>query len=237
MSLNNKLNLEAIIKGIQTNKILEVFDKYYHDEIVMYENGDSTNRVGKVANRKSEESFVNNATIHEAKLLKTIIDGDNTAYEMYMDFTYGEYRIKKSQWAFQQWSNGLIIKEEFVEIKTPPTPEPSNNIKSNLESIIKGIQDNKILEVFDKYYHEDIIMYEKGDSINRVGKAANRKSEESFVNNATIHEAKLLKLLVDGNNTAYEMYMDFTYGEHRIKKNQWAVQQWSNGLVIKEEFY
>ncbi|KAN0043261.1 hypothetical protein ACTA71_010903 [Dictyostelium dimigraforme] len=237
MSPNNKSNLEAIIKGIQNNKILEIFDKYYHDQVVMYENGDSTGRVGKDANRKAEESFVNNATIHEAKLLKTIVDGDNTAYEMYMDFTYGEHRIKKSQWAFQQWSNGLIIKEEFVEIKTPSTPEPSNSIKLNLESIIKGIQDNKILEVFDKYYHEDIIMYEKGDSTNRVGKAANRKAEESFVKNATIHEAKLLKLLIDGNNTAYEMYMDFTYGEHRIKKNQWAVQQWSNGFVIKEEFY
>ncbi|KAM9961839.1 hypothetical protein ACTFIR_004700 [Dictyostelium discoideum] len=237
MSSNNRTNLEAVIKGIQTNKILEVFDKYYHDEVVMYENGDSTNRVGKAANRKAEESFVNNATIHEAKLLKTIVDGNNTAYEMFMDFTYGEHRIKKSQWAFQQWSNGLIIKEEFVEIKTPPTPEPSTNIKSNLESIIKGIQDNKILEVFDKYYHQDVIMYEKGDSTNRVGKAANRKAEESFVNNATIHEAKLLKVLVDGNNTAYEMFMDFTYGEHRIKKNQWAVQQWSNDLVIKEEFY
>ncbi|KAM9961398.1 hypothetical protein ACTFIR_004243 [Dictyostelium discoideum] len=237
MSSNNKSNLEAVIKGIQDNKILEIFDKFYHDKVVMYENGDSTNRVGKVANRKAEESFVNNATIHEAKLLKTIVDGDNTAYEMFMDFTYGEHRIKKSQWAFQQWSNGLIIKEEFVEIKTPPTPEPSTNIKSNLEAIIKGIQDNKILEVFDKFYHQDIIMYEKGDSTNRVGKAANRKAEESFVNNATIHEAKLLKLLVDGNNTAYEMFMDFTYGEHRIKKNQWAVQQWSNDLVIKEEFY
>ncbi|KAM9984077.1 hypothetical protein ACTFIY_000750 [Dictyostelium cf. discoideum] len=106
MSSNNKLNLEAVIKGIQTNKILEVFDKYYHDEIVMYENGDSTNRVGKAANRKAEESFVNNATIHEAKLLKTIIDGDNTAYEMYMDFTY-------ESMAVQQWSNDLIIKEEF----------------------------------------------------------------------------------------------------------------------------
>ncbi|EAL72390.1 hypothetical protein DDB_G0270080 [Dictyostelium discoideum AX4] len=113
----------------------------------------------------------------------------------------------------------------------------SFNNKLNLGAIIKGIQDNKILEVFDKYYHDEIVMHEKGDSTNRVGKAANRKAEESFVNNATIHEAKLLKLLVDGNNTAYEMFMDFTYGEHRIKKNQWAVQQWSNDLVIKKEFY
>ncbi|KAK5584570.1 hypothetical protein RB653_006183 [Dictyostelium firmibasis] len=237
MSSNNRANLEEIIKGIQNNKILEVFDKYYHDEIVMYENGDSTNRVGKAANRKAEESFVNNATVHEAKLLKTIVDGDNTAYEMYMDFTYGGHPVKKSQWAFQQWSNGLIIKEEFVEIKAPAAPEPSKDVKVSLEAIIKGIQEGKILEVFDKYYHNDVIMYEKGDSTNRVGKAANRKAEESFVNNATINEAKLLKLLVDGDNTAYEMYMDFTYGGHPVKKSQWAVQQWSNGLIIKEEFY
>ncbi|KAM9961831.1 hypothetical protein ACTFIR_004692 [Dictyostelium discoideum] len=129
---------------------------------------------------------------------------------------------------------------EFIKIQVGEFGnqfEQSTNIKSNLESIIKGIQDNKILEVFDKFYHQDVIMYEKGDSTNRVGKAANRKAEESFVNNATIHEAKLLKTIVDGDNTAYEMYMDFTYGEHRIKKNQWAIQQWSNGLIIKEEFY
>ncbi|EGC34593.1 hypothetical protein DICPUDRAFT_79653 [Dictyostelium purpureum] len=109
--------------------------------------------------------------------------------------------------------------------------------KENLEEIIKGIQENKILEAFDKYYHDDVIMFEKGDSTNRVGKAANRKAEEGFVNNATIHEAKVLKLLVDGDNTAYEMLMDFTYGGNRITKTQWAIQQWKDGKVIKEEFY
>ncbi|GAM21672.1 hypothetical protein SAMD00019534_048470, partial [Acytostelium subglobosum LB1] len=113
----------------------------------------------------------------------------------------------------------------------------SPNIRENLNTILKGIQDNKILEVFDKYYHNNVVMYEKGDSTNRVGKDANRKSEQSFVDNATIHEAKVLKILVDGNNTAYEMYMDFTYGGHNVKKTQWAIQQWQDGLVIKEEFY
>ncbi|KAM9958198.1 hypothetical protein ACTFIW_001058 [Dictyostelium discoideum] len=234
---NNKESLERIIKGIQNNQILKVFEEFYHEEIVMYENGDSSNRVGKAANRKAEESFVNNATINEARVLKTIVDGDNTAYEMYMDFTYGGHPVKKTQWAFQQWSNGKIIKEEFVDVKNPPTPEPSKNVESNLQAIIKGIQQGKILEVFEKYYHNDVIMYEKGDSSNRVGKAANRKAEESFVNNATINEAKLLKALIDGDNTAYEMYMDFTYSGHPVKKTQWAVQQWSNDLVIKEEFY
>ncbi|KAM9994938.1 hypothetical protein ACTFIY_001123 [Dictyostelium cf. discoideum] len=260
-----RANLEAIIKGIQDNKILEVFDKYYHDEIVMFENGDSTNRVGKEANRKAEEAFVSNATIHEAKVLKTIVDGDNTAYEMFMDFTYGGHRVQKTQWAFQQWSNGLVIKEEFNENKGPaPAPAPAtteetkfeeaaavvvasepttteettktHDIRANLEAVIKGIQDNKILEVFEKYYHDEIVMFEKGDSTNRVGKAANRAAEEAFVSNATIHEAKVLKTIVDGENSAYEMFMDFTYGGNRVQKTQWAFQQWSNGLIIKEEF-
>ncbi|GAM21093.1 hypothetical protein SAMD00019534_042680 [Acytostelium subglobosum LB1] len=113
----------------------------------------------------------------------------------------------------------------------------SPSIRDNLNEIIKGIQENRILDMFEKYYHADVVMFEKGDSTNRVGKEANYKSEKNFVDNAKIHEAKVTKILVDGNNTAYEMYMDFTYGEHNIKKTQWALQEWKDGLVIKEEFY
>ncbi|EFA85617.1 hypothetical protein PPL_00846, partial [Heterostelium album PN500] len=42
-----------------------------------------------------------------------IVDADNTAYEMFMDFTYGGNRIQKTQWAFQQWKDNKVIKEEF----------------------------------------------------------------------------------------------------------------------------
>ncbi|GAM24903.1 hypothetical protein SAMD00019534_080780 [Acytostelium subglobosum LB1] len=111
------------------------------------------------------------------------------------------------------------------------------NTRDNLNAILKGIQEGKILEVFDKYYHKDCVMYEKGDSTNRVGKEANRKAEQAFVDNAKFHEAKVNKILVDGNNSAYEMYMDFTYGGHNVKKTQWAIQQWQDGQVIKEEFW
>ncbi|EFA83907.1 hypothetical protein PPL_02977 [Heterostelium album PN500] len=68
----------------------------------------------------------------------------------------------------------------------------SANIRENNNAIIKGIQENKILEIFEKYYADDVVMYEKGDSANRVGKYQNRKAEEAFVNNATIHEAKVI---------------------------------------------
>ncbi|EFA75047.1 hypothetical protein PPL_11732 [Heterostelium album PN500] len=110
--------------------------------------------------------------------------------------------------------------------------QSNSNLRLNLESIIKGIQENRILEVFDKFYHQDIVMYEKGDSTNRVGFAENRKVEEGFSSNATVHEAKVLKIIVDADNTAYEMYMDFTYGGNRIQKTQWAFQQWKDNKVI-----
>ncbi|KAM9955575.1 hypothetical protein ACTFIW_007505 [Dictyostelium discoideum] len=111
------------------------------------------------------------------------------------------------------------------------------SVRENLLDIIKSIQENRILEAFEKYYDDSVVMYEKGDSTNRVGKEANRKAEESFVNNATIHEAKVIKILVDGNNTAYEMFMDFTYGGNKVAKTQWALQEWKDGKIVKEEFY
>ncbi|EFA75650.1 hypothetical protein PPL_10911 [Heterostelium album PN500] len=131
----------------------------------------------------------------------------------------------------------IINSETKVSTQSQSQVQRNSDLRLNLESIIKGIQENRILEVFDKFYHQDIVMYEKGDSTNRVGFVENRKVEEGFSSNATVHEAKVLKIIVDGDNTAYEMYMDFTYGGNRMQKTQWAFQQWKDNKVIKEEFF
>ncbi|KAF2076987.1 hypothetical protein CYY_001696 [Polysphondylium violaceum] len=114
----------------------------------------------------------------------------------------------------------------------------TNNIKTNLEAIFEGIRQNKIVETFEKYYDEKVVMFEKGDSTNRVGKEENRVAEQGFQSNATIHELKIIKLLIDGLNSAYESEMTFTYGGNKVTKTQWAIQQWTpNGLIVKEEFF
>ncbi|EFA84772.1 hypothetical protein PPL_01764 [Heterostelium album PN500] len=90
----------------------------------------------------------------------------------------------------------------------------SSNIKSNIEAIIKGIESNKILDIFEKYYAEDVVMYEKGDSSNRVGKDQNRKAEEAFVNNATIHEVKSESLCcptIKSDSIDFEMMEEHQY--------------------------
>ncbi|KAM9955576.1 hypothetical protein ACTFIW_007506 [Dictyostelium discoideum] len=111
------------------------------------------------------------------------------------------------------------------------------SVRENLLVIIKSVQENRFLEAFEIYYDNNVVMYEKGDSTNRVGKEANRKAEESFLNNVSIHETKITKILVDGNNSAYEMYMNFTYDGYQVAETQWALQEWKNGKVTKEEFY
>ncbi|EFA77285.1 hypothetical protein PPL_12496 [Heterostelium album PN500] len=110
-------------------------------------------------------------------------------------------------------------------------------IREKLEDIMKAVGEKRILEVFDKYYANDIVMYENGDATNRHGREENRASEVAFTENAVVHEATVKKVIVDGNLTAYEMYLDFTYAGENVKKNQWAFQEWNDqGLIVKEEF-
>ncbi len=49
-------DVQAVIDGILSGKILEAFESYYHDDVVMSENG-AQERVGKDANREYEEQF------------------------------------------------------------------------------------------------------------------------------------------------------------------------------------
>ncbi len=67
-------DVQAVIDGILSGKILEAFESYYHDDVVMSENG-AQERVGD-ANREYEEQFVNNVEFHGAEAVTVLIDGD-----------------------------------------------------------------------------------------------------------------------------------------------------------------
>lgn len=111
---DNRANLQGVIDGILNGRLLEAFDRYYHDDVVMSENGEEDpKRIGKAANRGYEEYFVNNATFHGARVGTVIVDGDNSAYEMWMDIEMGGQRFQRTQFAVQQWKDGRIIKETF----------------------------------------------------------------------------------------------------------------------------
>jgi ketosteroid isomerase-like protein len=59
-----------------------------------------------------------------------------------------------------------------------------SDIKTMVEDLARMIGEGKILEAFDKYYADDVVMQENNEAP-RVGKEVNRKFEEAFVNGIT----------------------------------------------------
>lgn len=106
-------DVQAVIDGIRAGKILETFDAYYDDEVVMSENG-VDERVGKAANREYEQAFVDGVTFHGAEVGLVLVDGDHAAIEWAFDLTPADAsRTTQKQVSMQTWRNGRIVREVF----------------------------------------------------------------------------------------------------------------------------
>ncbi len=110
--------------------------------------------------------------------------------------------------------------------------------KALVQAVIDGILGGKILETFDQYYAEDVVMSENGVN-ERVGKAENRTYEEAFVNGVEFHAASVGRVLVDGDHAAVEWTLQFTPKDsgQRVVQQQVAVQTWKDGKIAREVFY
>lgn len=113
-----------------------------------------------------------------------------------------------------------------------------SDVRSLTQQVIDGVLAGKILETFDTYYADDVVMSENGAD-ERVGKAECRKYEEQFVNNLeAFHGATVGRVVVDGDNAAIEWAFDMTFkGSDRITQKQVALQTWKDGKVVREDFY
>lgn len=102
---------DMILQG----KILEAFDKYYHEDVLMQEN-DETPTVGKAENRKREEDFLGSILEwRSAQPVKVAIGEGFTMVEWFLDYTHKDWGEKKlSQVSIQEWEDGKIIKEKFI---------------------------------------------------------------------------------------------------------------------------
>lgn len=100
------------------------------------------------------------------------------------------------------------------------------------------ILQGKILEAFDKYYHEDVVMQEN-ETAPTIGKEANRLREEAFVEAVTeFRAARVLKTTVGENCTMVEWQFDYTHREWGVRNyTQVSVQEWQDGFIIREKFY
>lgn len=115
-----------------------------------------------------------------------------------------------------------------------------SSIRSKVEALNTAIQNGKVLDAFETYYSESIIMQENNEEP-RVGKAANRAYEKQFVDAVeSWHAADVLSLSTDESNgiAAVEWFFDFTFkGGQRMARKQVSIQHWKDGQIIKEQFY
>jgi hypothetical protein len=100
---------------VLTGKMLEAFDKYYHDDVLMQEN-DLPPTVTKVANRQREVEFLENVTEFRGAEVKGVAVGDDISVVIWnYDYTHRELGVRNySQVSIQQWKDGKIINEKFI---------------------------------------------------------------------------------------------------------------------------
>jgi ketosteroid isomerase-like protein len=113
------------------------------------------------------------------------------------------------------------------------------NYHEKAQDIYNQLQQGKLLDAFDQYYHPDVVMTEPRGT--RKGKQECREYEEQFLNN--IQEFHNLEIKNIGSNeqaqTSFvESVMDVTFKDgNRAQMEQVAVQQWKDDHIIHERFY
>lgn len=112
------------------------------------------------------------------------------------------------------------------------------SVRNQVEDLVKLVQSGHLLEAFDKYYAEDVVMQENSYPAT-AGKAVNREREIQFLSSVKeVHEATAKFTLVDGEQAVIGWVLDFTNTEgKRLRMDQVAHQTWADGQIIRERFY
>jgi ketosteroid isomerase-like protein len=108
-TLDRQLN-EQIKKG----DIMNAFETYYADDVVMQENLDEP-RSGKANNRAFEKQFMDSvAEWHRMELLSSAVNGNIAFSEWAYEVTFKNgTRINSAQVAVRRWKDGKISHERF----------------------------------------------------------------------------------------------------------------------------
>lgn len=107
-----------------------------------------------------------------------------------------------------------------------------------IKDINSLVLEGRAMDAFEKYYHEDVVMQEN-DSAPTVGKAANRAREIEFFGAVTEFRGATPLLITTGENCSMvQWHYDYTHKDWGVRKyTQVSVQEWQDGLIIKESFY
>jgi hypothetical protein len=113
LEIENSLN--ELNKFVLNGRMMDAFEKYYHDDVVMQENL-LPPTISKVANHQRELEFLENVTEFRGAEVKGMGIGDNISFVIWKyDYTHKEWGVRDyTQVSIQEWRDGKIIKETFV---------------------------------------------------------------------------------------------------------------------------
>jgi len=113
-----------------------------------------------------------------------------------------------------------------------------NTIKEKLEDLNQLVISGKLMEAFEKYYHNDVQMQENA-SAPTIGKEANRRREQEFLGNITEFRGASVHGVAADNDISFVVWRyDYTHKEWGVRNYiQVSVQHWKDGLIAKEHFF
>jgi len=102
------------------------------------------------------------------------------------------------------------------------------------------LANGKMLEAFEKYYHNDVVMEEASGEV-RKGKNVNLEFQKKFVEGVKEIHGFTVKSVTSNEHdgvTMVESLFDATMHDGtRAKMEEVAVQHWQGDLIIHERFY
>jgi hypothetical protein len=113
-----------------------------------------------------------------------------------------------------------------------------NAIKQKLEDLNQLVISGRLLDAFEKYYHEDVEMQEN-ELAPVKGKDVNRKREQEFLSNIVEFRSAQVRNVAVTDNTSFVIWnYDYTHKEWGVKNyTQVSVQTWKDDKIVKEQFF
>ncbi len=114
----------------------------------------------------------------------------------------------------------------------------TTTLQDRLEDLFSYIREGRILDAIKEFYAEDTVMQEN-DQPPTVGRAANLKREQAFIN--SVKEWKRFDVTAKGvgeDVTFYETVMDWIATDGTpVHVEQVVVAKWRDGRIIHERYY
>ncbi len=112
------------------------------------------------------------------------------------------------------------------------------DLRAAFEDIKNLVLQGKAMEVFEKYYANDVVMQENENPAT-VGKEANRQRELEFFSKLIEFRGAEVKAVAFGDDVIIsEWFLDYSHADYGKRTyDQVSVQRWKDGKVVHERFY